>query len=144
MTLREIAESVSDAGDERTKPAYIYDRYEPYFAPLSEQPVKVLELGVHMGDSLKVFSSYFRHGTVVGVDINDPNVDLSNYPNAIFEIGDQRNADQLSAISSVHAPQGWDIIIDDASHYGSWSLLSYEALFPRLKPGGLFVILVRH
>ena len=140
MTLSEIAESISDASDERTKPLYYYDRYEPYFAKLSDQPVKVLELGVHMGDSLKVLSSYFRHGTIVGADIKDPGIDFSKYPNAVFVTGDQREGDQLRTISSTYAPEGWDIIIDDASHYGTWSLLSYEALFPYLKPGGLFVV----
>lgn len=140
MTLREIANSIGGSDDERTKQLVYYDCYEPYFAPLSDQPVKVLELGVHMGNSLKVFSSYFRHGTVVGIDVKDPAVDFSRYPNAVFEIGDQREGDQLRAISSAHAPGGWDIIIDDASHYGTWSFLSYEALYPRLKPAGLFVI----
>ena len=138
--MREIAEGIGDAGDEGTKPVHFYDQYESYFAPFADQPVKVLELGVYKGDSLKILSSYFRHGTVVGVDIKDPGIDFSSYPNAVFELGDQRKADQLAALSSTYAPGGWDIIIDDAAHFGSWSLLSYKALFPCLKPGGLFIV----
>lgn len=139
-TLAEIHKRIGAPPDGRSRRALLYERYEPYFAPFSDAPVKVLELGVHVGVSLKIFSSYFRNGTIVGLDVTDPGVDLSNFPNAVFEIGDQRNGDQLRAMSSRYAPDGWDIIIDDASHHGSWSLLSYDALLPCLKPGGLYVV----
>src|SRR5947207_1622038 len=119
-TLSEIAKSVTDLSDEGTKPICYYDRYEPYFAPFSDRPVKVLELGVYKGDSLKVFASYFQNGIVVGFDIKDPGVDFSEYQNAVIEIGDQREGDRLRAMCAARAPEGWDIIIDDASHYGTW------------------------
>lgn len=100
----------------------------------------MIELGVHAGDSLRVFSTYFRNGLVVGVDLAAPDADLSSYENAVFEIGDQREGDELRAFSERYAPGGWDIILDDASHYGSWSRLTFDALYPRLKGGGLYIV----
>ena len=47
---------------------------------------------------------------------------------------------RLSEVCTMHAPNGLDIIIDDASHYGTPSLVSYNALFPFLNPGGFYVI----
>ena len=138
--LRQISETVSNAADIRSKPGYFYDRYETYFAPFADSPIAMIELGVHAGDSLKVFSTYFPRGSVLGVDIADPRLDLSQFPNATFELGDQRNGDQLRDFSARYAPKGWDIIIDDASHYGSWSRLTFEALYPMLRPGGLYVV----
>ena len=140
MTLTEIAEKVGEASDAVSKPPDFYERYEPYFNPLAHQPIKMIELGVHLADSLKVFSTYFANGTVLGVDIKHPRADLDKYPNAIFELGDQRNGEQLANFSDRYAPDGWDIVIDDASHYGSWSSLSFKALYPKLKAGGLYVV----
>jgi cephalosporin hydroxylase len=139
MRLTEIAQQLQ-TGDEISKPVEYFERYEPYFMPLQAKPVSVLELGVYKGVSLKVFASFFKEGLVVGVDIHDQPIDFSGFCNIVFEHGDQRNTAQLAAISERHAPSGWDIVIDDASHYGGWSLLSFQALFPRLKNGGLYIV----
>jgi SAM-dependent methyltransferase len=123
-----------------TKPRRFYTLYDQYLADLADQPVTLLELGVYTGESVKVFASFFKRGRVIGVDIEDRGVDLSGYPNAVFALGDQCSPEGLDAICSKHAPGGLDIVIDDASHYGAWSWVSYEVLFPRLKPGGLYVV----
>jgi len=123
-----------------TKDAPMYALYDQYFADLVDQPVTLLELGVYTGESLKVFASFFERGTLIGVDVEDRHVDLSDYPNALFTLGDQRSAEQLDTICAAHAPGGLDIVIDDASHYGAWSWRSYEILFPHLKRGGLYIV----
>ena len=40
----------------------------------------------------------------------------------------------------MHAPNGVDIVIDDASHLGAASLAAYRALFSFIKPGGLYIV----
>jgi hypothetical protein len=77
---------------------------------------------------------------VIGVDIEDRGADFSAFPNIRFERGDQRKAEQLAAICRAHAPDGVDVIIDDASHVGAYSLASYQALFPFWKTGGLYFV----
>jgi len=100
----------------------------------------LLELGVAQGESLKTFARYFEHGRIIGVDVEDRGLDFSSHPNVRFEVGDQRDAERLSEVCARHAPDGLDIIIDDASHVGAWSLQSYRALFPFLKPGGFYIV----
>lgn len=139
MRLTEISERIG-APHDGTKPTSLYDLYDQYFAELADRPVRLLELGVYTGESIKVFASFFKNGKIIGVDIEDRGVDFSGYQNVAFALGDQRSAEQLDRICSTHAPGGLDIIIDDASHYGSWSLMSYSILYPHLKPGGLYIV----
>lgn len=142
VPLRELAERYSSETNPQTKLAApgIYELYDQYFAPLRDQPIALLELGVAGGESLKTLGSYFTNGTIVGVDIDDRDIDFSAHPNVWFEAADQRNAARLSEVCQTHAPDGFDIIIDDASHLGTWSLKAYNALFSFLKPGGLYMI----
>ena len=97
-------------------------------------------LVVLSGESLKVFATFFSKGRVIGVDWEDRRVDLSAYRNASVAFGDQRDSAWLAALAAREAPAGLDIVIDDASHRGAWSFASYCALFPRLNPGGLYII----
>jgi cephalosporin hydroxylase len=118
----------------------MYELYDRYFAGLSEHRIVLLELGIHTGESLKVFATFFSKGRVIGVDWQDRRIDLSAYRNATVAFGDQRDSAWLAALAAREAPGGLDIVIDDASHRGAWSFASYWALFPRLKPGGLYII----
>jgi len=142
LSLRDLAERHSKGNDPRTKLSApgIYELYDHYFAALRDRPLALLELGVAAGESLKTFGTYFEHGTIVGVDIEDPGIDLSSYPNVRVEVCDQRNAARLAEVCTTHAPNGFDIIIDDASHFGISSLMSYNALFPFLNAGGLYLV----
>jgi SAM-dependent methyltransferase len=139
MRLTDISQRIG-APHESTKSASLYELYDRYFAELEERSITLLELGVYTGESIKVFASYFKNGKIIGVDLEDRGADFSGYRNVVFALGDQRNAEQLNQICATHAPDGVDIIIDDASHYGSWSLMSYSVLYPHLKPGGLYVV----
>ena len=47
----------------------------------------------------------------------------------------------LGRIRREHAPDGFEVIIDDASHVGQLSARSLQALFiEHLRPGGLYII----
>jgi hypothetical protein len=139
MSLLAISQQIGqpNAG---TKPSWMYEQFDRYLSDLADRPIVLLELGVHTGESLKVFASFFRKGRVIGVDCEDHHVDLSAYRNATIAFGDQRDGNWLAALAAREAPRGLDIVIDDASHRGAWSLVSYRALFPRLNHGGLYII----
>src|SRR5437016_5785047 len=140
--LRDIAARFEGGVDSWSKIAVpgLYELYESYLRELTDRPITLLELGVHGGASLKTFASYFPNGKIIGVDIKGDELDFAGFPNIFFAYGDQRKAEELDAICAAHAPDGLDVIIDDASHYGTWSLGSYNALFPHLKQGGLYFI----
>lgn len=140
LSLAQIAAARIDPTDQRTRLQNIYAVYAGYFEPMRNEPIALLELGVHNGASLEVWADYFPRGVIVGVDAIDPDADFSARPNIRFELADQRDGERLSQICQRHAPAGFDIIVDDASHVGEFTLASYRALFPHLKPGGLYCV----
>lgn len=116
-----------------------YDRELSHLEPCA----KVLELGVKNGGSLLLWRDYFPEGFVAGLDKNLSNLryapgDFDRL--AVYE-GSQADGELLSRIALEHAPDGFDLIVDDASHVGWLSRMSFEHLFDRhLKPGGVYVV----
>lgn len=139
-SLAEIGRRMCANADATAKPVKFYAIYDRYFGNFSDRAIALLELGVHSGESLKVWASYFPRGTIIGIDIAENKPDFSGYPNIVFEHGDQADPDRLKEILLSHAPNGLDIIVDDASHTGHKSAASYAILFPHLKRGGLYII----
>jgi hypothetical protein len=113
--------------------------YERLLAPLREQRIALLELGVAAGDSLAMWRDGFPQATIVGIDVEIPEVDLG--PRVHLVEGDQRDGEVLTRVRESFAPEGFDVIIDDASHRGAHSARTMQALFvDHLRPGGLYVI----
>lgn len=123
------------------KIAYGYTaRYEEHFRHLFDKPISILELGIFKGESLRMWKDMFPHGIVVGLDI-DP-VEIPDKSSRIHVYcGLQQDTALLDRIRSETATEGFDIIIDDASHLGELTKISFWHLFNHhLKPGGIYVI----
>ncbi|MEI8248480.1 MAG: class I SAM-dependent methyltransferase [Lentisphaerota bacterium] len=116
------------------------DKYDPFFEPLAEKQIKLLELGVLKGGSLLLWRDYFPLGTIVGIDICLSKDFKPADRIHVFE-GSQTDCRFLSDVANKTAPDGFDIIIDDASHIGELTKTSFWHLLDNhLKPGGLYVI----
>lgn len=114
--------------------------YERHFAPLRERPIRLLEIGVKAGGSLRLWCDYFPLATVVGLDVAPVAVDDDTGRIRVFQ-GMQQDAALLDRIARETAPEGFDIVIDDGAHVGALAEASFDALFDRhLRPGGLYVI----
>jgi len=116
------------------------ERYDPVLEPWLEKEIVLLELGVHRGGSLLLWRDYFPRGTIVGIDPNPPpNFKPTNRIH--FFQGSQGDLQFLSQVAKEVAPDGFDIVIDDASHLGELSKVAFWHLFDNhLKPKGLYVI----
>ncbi len=125
--------------DVSVKPLVYLPIYEELLAPLRSTEFSMLELGVWKGDSLTMWRDAFPGATIVGVDLNPPQLDLG--PRVRVITGDQSDAGLLARVRAEHAPEGFALIIDDASHIGEVSARSLQALYrEHLRPGGLYVI----
>jgi hypothetical protein len=117
--------------------------YERHFAPLREQRVRLLEIGVggydapdEGGGSLLMWKYYFRRGLVYGLDIFDKSsLDEARLTTVM---GSQSDPARLAEVAEQIGPL--DIVIDDGSHLSGDVVTAFTALFPRLRPGGLYVI----
>lgn len=116
------------------------ERYDPILQHLVDQEVKVLEIGVREGGSLLLWRDYFPKGTIIGVDLKLPS-GLSGKDRIQVFRGSQDDTTFLSEVADKTAPEGFDIIIDDASHIGVLTKVAFWHLFDNhLKPSGLYVI----
>lgn len=116
------------------------DNYERFFSHMQNENITLLELGIFQGESLLLWEDYFSNGKIIGIDIKTANV--ASKSGRIFEFkGYQQDTDFLDAVARKVAPEGFNIIIDDASHIGDISRITFWHLFDNhLKPGGIYVI----
>jgi hypothetical protein len=116
------------------------DAYDKILVPWVDKSVTLLELGVYRGGSLKLWRDYFPRGTIIGIDRKLPEHFVRGERIHIFE-GNQADKAFLSAVANETAPDGFDIIIDDASHIGKKVKRTFWHLFDHyLKSGGLYAI----
>ena len=114
--------------------------YDPILSHWTDKDVKLLEIGIHKGGSLKLWRDYFPRGTIAGIDLELPEGFIPGERIQLFQ-GSQGDTQFLSQVAATIAPDGFDIIIDDASHIGELSKTTFWHLFDHhLKPGGLYAI----
>jgi SAM-dependent methyltransferase len=137
--MRSAALDLGSYDTDKTASGYLRE-YDRLFAELVDQPIRLLELGVRTGGSLQLWRDYFPAAHIVGIDIEPPpGLDLGERVTILR--GRQEDAAFLRAMARTHAPQGFDVIIDDASHYAALTRAAFDALFDdHLRPGGLYVI----
>jgi len=132
--------------------------YSELFDPLRDRPVRLLEIGLmgmrHDGwddaklrdtgrahgldaPSLRLWTHYFPKGEIYGLDFND--FTAVQIPHCKIFQADASSPEQLQAVAKEIGGQ-LDIIIDDASHASDHQQVTLGALFPALKPGGIFII----
>lgn len=113
----------------------IYDRL---LGPYIGSDVRMLEIGVYQGGSLGLWRKLLgEKARIFGIDI-DPSCASYGGENAVVRIGSQRDPDFLRSV--VDEMGGVEVVLDDGSHIGSDQLASFEALFPLLDEGGLYII----
>ena len=116
------------------------NNYFQNFKCMATQHVSLLELGIYKGGSLLLWKDFFENGKIVGLDIEPVVIDDPTGRIRVYQ-GDQRDLALLDQIAAECAPDGFDIIIDDASHIAEFTKISFWHLFDNhLKPGGHYVI----
>lgn len=115
--------------------------YEKFFKPLRDKPIRLLEIGVKEGQSLKFWRKYFHNPKteIFGIEINpEPLKGFSEENTKIF-YGSQSDEAFLQRV--VDEIKEVDIIIDDGSHQIQDQITSFEFLFKQvLAPTGIYVI----
>jgi len=117
------------------------DKYESgYISEYLERvrsPQRIMEVGVKNGGSLLLWCDLWpRVQKVIGVDLNPALRDL--HPKISVVQIDQTDGPSLDRLGSAEGP--FDLIIDDASHLGEASWMTFRALWPHVAPGGLYVV----
>lgn len=129
----------------------LMDDYESFFAThASFRPRRIFELGIFDGGSAVLWYEIFHPEKLVAIDVADRedspyfreyvrSRDLAERICTYWRVN-QADKDRLRRIVAEEFDGGPDLVIDDCSHLYAPTLASFEALFPLMSPGGLYVI----
>lgn len=125
-----------------SKWTHYFDTYEAVFGARRNAPMRILEIGVFKGASLRLWKSYFQNsGTaVVGIDINPDCAQYDAPSEGIHvRIGSQADREFLATVVAELGP--FDLIIDDGSHNSSHIIKSFNSLYDTgLKDDGIYFV----
>jgi spermidine synthase len=121
---------------------HYFETYEAVFGARRNTPMRVLEIGVFQGASLRLWKSYFEHpqSSMVGVDI-DPTCARFDAPadGIHVRIGSQADGEFLAKVVAEFGP--FDLIIDDGSHHSAHMIQSFNHLYATgLKDDGIYFV----
>lgn len=114
------------------------EAYARYFAPLKDQPIKFLEIGIHRGASVKLWEEYFTSADLHFMDITLANVEYRS-GRSQYHLCDQESPLDLQRFIQTTGGD-FDVIIDDGGHTMNQQITSFSYLFPHVKSGGMYII----
>ena len=121
---------------------HYFETYQAVFGSRQNTPMRILEIGVFRGASLRLWKSYFHHSntSVVGVDIHPECARFDAPSDGIHvRIGSQADSDFLARVVDEFGP--FDLIIDDGSHHSSHMIKSFNCLYAAgLKDDGIYFV----
>jgi len=121
---------------------HYFHAYESIFGLRRTEPLKILEIGVWHGASLKLWKKYFTHPNtiIVGVDVLPECRQFDSPATGVHvRIGSQADPAFLNQVVKEFGP--FDIIMDDGSHFSSHIITSFNHLYADgLKDTGIYFV----
>jgi hypothetical protein len=116
---------------------HYFEVYHRHFEQFRGKPITMLEIGVYHGGSLQMWKDYFGpQAHIIGVDVNPDCHDVSE-DQIDIRIGDQADRKFLTSLLDEFGP--FDIVLDDGGHMMDQQLISFEELYPNIKPDGVYL-----
>ena len=161
--IDELTRLMNAAGSDKgwgLRGRHYYTRiYHQLFGSLRDLPIQFVEIGLLRPDrdsrrmtgaaegissasavsapSLQAWRRYFRAANILGFDIDD--FSGVKIPGIRILQGDMSAPSDLQRLSNA-CPDGIDVLVDDGSHVSHHQQIAFSELFPRVKPGGLYII----
>ncbi len=111
--------------------------YEMLFSPLRHRDIRLLEIGVLDGHSMRLWEAYFPTAQIFGLDIASKTKHDSKRVKTL--VADQGKREDLA--KAVAATGGdFDIVLDDGGHTMAQQQISFSTLFPAIRSGALYII----
>lgn len=109
--------------------------YERHLAKFQGKPIRLLEVGVDAGGSLRFWKEKFPEGLIYGIDVNKGSV--FSEPGIEVFLCNQRDRNKLREIAEKIGPI--DVLIDDGGHRAADQIPTFEEIYPRMSPDGVYV-----
>ncbi len=122
--------------------SHYFEIYQAVFGPRRAEPMRILEIGVLEGSSLRLWKRYFTHPdtVIVGIDIEPQCIAFDAPVDGVrVRIGNQADGAFLREVVREFGP--FDLIIDDGSHHSSHMIASFNHLYSDgLKESGIYFV----
>jgi hypothetical protein len=142
QTLQEIFNEIGNltetdyGGNDKGGKIHTYlETYDRLFQPF-QKGCTMLEIGLAMGDSIKLWDQYFENSTIIGMDIS-----------VVFQPEQYKNIVEIIEVDAT-SPKMLDyiddnslqIVVEDASHMEADSIKIFNLLKPKMAKGGLYFV----
>ncbi len=117
-------------------PAYMH-AYWSLWNGFRLEPFRLLEIGVEVGRSLRLWEEAFPKAEITAVDCDRDCLRFDSARSFIY-LGRQEDAAFLSAVADTRGP--FRIVVDDGSHEPAHQLASLTTLWPHVEPGGWYAV----
>ena len=132
------AEFLTNNGRTIHKWKHYFPAYERHFSRYVNRPLTMVEIGCGAGGSLQLWKRYFGpHAQIVGIDIHLECKAFEEDQIAV-RIGNQRDSAFLKRVVDEFGTP--DIVLDDGSHMMTDVVATFEWLYPRTAPDGIYMV----
>ena len=117
--------------------------YDGIFSSVKDEKLNFLEIGVYLGESAALWSSYFKNANLFMSDIFDKTDILSRFDVNFFrgDSGNEEDASKLLEYAKEKTGKAtFDIIIDDGSHFQHDQMKGIGNFFSCISSGGYYII----
>lgn len=115
------------------------ETYEKILAPFRNK-CSILEIGIALGYSVKMWNDYFHNSYIVGNDLtlvfDTKAIVPKNFNKILYIEADGTKPEFLPKLGA----GTFDVIIDDGSHMEADQIASFNLLKHRMNPGGIYII----
>ena len=121
---------------DKIEPLRYFQTYLKIAADLGPR-ASVCEIGIWQGESLRMWQALFPLARVCGVDYQTED---RVWPPGTVQVISQQDNPALPALLEQAGVLPLGLVVDDASHQPAQTSRTFELLWPRVSPGGYYVI----
>src|ERR1700730_15050562 len=128
----------------------LVEQFDRFWSATDFRPRRMLEIGIWDGGSTAFWYEHLRPERLVAIDLKDREdslyfrryVTANGLLDRVLTRWKTDQADRTALLEIVERDLGGelDLVIDDGSHLDRPTRASFEALFPLVPPGGLYII----
>lgn len=117
---------------------HYFDIYERHLERFRDTSAVMVEIGVMGGGSLAMWKEYLgSRAQIIGIDIN-PECRAHEADGIDVFIGSQDDPALVDAVFTRHPRV--DIVVDDGSHMMKHMISSFELMYERIQPNGVYMV----
>ena len=142
ITFSEFYESFDFKSDKGTTHDYINGYYSNEFTSVRTNKLKILEIGVHRGPSMKLLRDWFINSEITGIDPFGDGLPegIADEIRSMGDITIIQNDAYTQNVLDMFEDNSIDYLIDDGPHTLDSQLFAIEYWFKKVKVGGTMII----